>query len=144
MISFISIYLLTGFAVWLFGRSVYHIGASGVVYGLVAFVFWSGVFRRNLKTIILALIVTLLYSHYFMGIIPTHEGISWESHLMGGLVGILVAFIFKDLIEKDEEKKPDPWANELADGEQYFLNRDAFERKKWEKIEEKKDNFFSD
>ncbi|MEZ4906728.1 MAG: rhomboid family intramembrane serine protease [Saprospiraceae bacterium] len=43
-LSILSIYVLTGISVWLFGRSVYHIGASGVVYGLISFVFWSGVF----------------------------------------------------------------------------------------------------
>ena len=48
--GFVMIYLLTGLAVWLFARdNAFHIGASGVVYGLVAFVFWNGLFRRNLK-----------------------------------------------------------------------------------------------
>src|SRR6056297_488768 len=69
--SFIMIYILTGLAVWLFARGrVYHIGASGVVYGLVSFVFWSGIFRRNLKSIVLALIVTFLYSGLFLGVLP--------------------------------------------------------------------------
>jgi len=91
MTSFFMIYIITGFSVWLFGRSVYHIGASGVVYGLISFIFWSGVFRRNLKSIVLALIVIILYSGYLGGIVPNKEGISWESHLLGGIVGIVVA-----------------------------------------------------
>lgn len=126
--SFIFIYLLTGAAVWLFGRSVYHIGASGVVYGLVSFIFWSGIFRRNIKSIVLALVVTILYSGYLQGIVPFQEGISWESHLLGGVVGILVAFLFKGIIEKDEENK-DPWENESTDKEHYFP-RDTFEMTK--------------
>lgn len=123
--SIFLIYLLTGIGVWAFGRAVFHIGASGVVYGLVSFVFWSGIFRRNLKSVVLALTVTILYSGYFMGILPNQPGVSWESHLIGGIVGIVVAFLFKNSIEQDE-RKDDPWADE-GDPE-YFLPRDVFEK----------------
>lgn len=124
--SFGFIYLLTGAAVWMFGRSVYHIGASGVVYGLVSFIFWSGIFRRNIKSIVLALIVTILYSGYLGGIVPFQEGISWESHLLGGIVGILIAFLFKGIIEQDEEDR-DPWAQEEYEDAEYYLPRDTFD-----------------
>ena len=130
--SFIFIYLLTGLLVWLFGRSVYHIGASGVVYGLVSFIFWTGIFRRNMKSIVLALIVTVLYSGYLGGILPEKEGISWESHLIGGIVGIIVAFVFKSMIEVDEEQH-DPWAHELLADAEYYLPRDTFEMTKSER-----------
>ncbi len=126
------IYLLTGAAVWMFGRSVYHIGASGVVYGLVSFIFWSGIFRRNIKSIVLALIVTVLYSGYLGGILPFKEGISWESHLLGGIVGILIAFLFKGIIEQDEEDR-DPWANEAYEDAEYYLPRDTFDMTKEER-----------
>jgi len=125
--SFFLIYLLTGFAVWMFGRSVYHIGASGVVYGLISFIFWSGVFRRNIKSIVLSLIVTILYVGYLEGIVPFQEGISWESHLLGLIVGIIIAFLMKGIIEKDEIKK-DPWADERNEVEQYFLPKDIFNK----------------
>ncbi len=125
--SILLIYVLTGLAVWAFARnSVIHIGASGVVYGLVAFVFWTGIFRRNVKSIILALVIVFYYGSLFLGIMPTQEGISWESHLFGGLVGILVAFLMKDNLESDEQKKEDPWKDEQPANE-YFLPRDAFE-----------------
>ncbi|NNF20894.1 MAG: rhomboid family intramembrane serine protease [Saprospiraceae bacterium] len=140
--SFFFIYLLTGASVWLFGRSVYHIGASGVVYGLVAFIFWSGIFRRNIKSIILALIVIILYSGYLGGILPLKEGISWESHLMGGIVGIIVAYIFKGMIEKDEHKT-DPWADEENEEKQYYLPRDTFEKTKLEREMERESDFLS-
>jgi membrane associated rhomboid family serine protease len=129
--SFFLIYFLTGFAVWLFGRSVYHIGASGVVYGLIAFIFWSGVFRRNIKSIVLALIVTILYAGYLEGVVPFQEGISWESHLMGVIVGLLIAFFLKEIIEKDEIKT-DPWADEDDEAE-FFLERNVFEKTKEER-----------
>lgn len=125
--SFFLIYFLTGAAVWMFGRSVYHIGASGVVYGLLSFIFWSGVFRRNIKSIVLALIVTMVFFGYLEGIVPFQEGISWESHLLGLIVGIIIAFFLKGIIEKDEVHR-DPWAAERDDTAEFFLPRDAFEK----------------
>lgn len=132
--SILLIYFFTGVAVWLFARDVIHIGASGVVYGLVSFVFWNGIFRRNLKSIILALIVTILYSGYFLGILPNQEGISWESHLFGGIVGILVSYILKDFVEIVEER--DPWAEEENEDKEYFLARDTFEKTKQQRAQE--------
>jgi membrane associated rhomboid family serine protease len=132
--SFIMIYLLTGFGVWIFGRPVFHIGASGVIYGLLAFVFWSGIFRRSLQAIVLSLIVTFLYSGYIMGILPNQEGgISWESHLIGGLVGIFTAYWYREEIEKDEEKKKPSWELEAEEHHSYFLDRDVFEKTKRER-----------
>jgi len=131
-------YLLTGLAVWLFAReNVFHIGASGVVYALVSFVFFSGLFRRNIKSIILALIVTLLYSGMAAGVLPNQDGISWESHLFGALVGLYVAYLYKNEIEPDSEYGLDnPWVrkNRFPEEEgQYFLERDTFEKTKAEK-----------
>ena len=124
--SIFLIYVLTGFAVWAFARTnVIHIGASGVVYGLVSFVFWTGIFRRNVKSIILALIMVFLYSGLFLGVFPTKEGISWESHLFGGIVGIIIAYVMRNNREDDEEES-DPWKDEKASDE-YFLPRDTFE-----------------
>jgi membrane associated rhomboid family serine protease len=143
--SFLMLYLLTGLAVWIFARgNTYHIGASGVVYGLVSFVFWMGIFRRSVKAIILALIVTVLYSGMFLGVLPNQEGISWESHLLGGLVGIFAAYWFKDDLESDDEKPTYDWENEPKSLEQpFFLNRDVFERKKSERQNKDHSNWFS-
>jgi len=139
--SFVLIYLLTGAAVWTFGRSVYHIGASGVVYGFISFIFGSGIFRRNLKSIVLALVVTILYSGYLGGMLPNQKGISWESHLLGGIVGLLVAWLMKGIIEKDEEQKEDPWANE-SETQQIFLPRDTFDKTKAERLAESQEDDF--
>ena len=129
---YLLLYLLTGLAVWLFAREVLHIGASGVVYALVAFVFWSGVFRKNFRSIVLALIVLFLYSGYFLGILPNQEGISWESHLFGGIVGIIVAFIFKGRIEAEEKGYIPSWEREgyQEENEEFFLDRDVFNKRR--------------
>lgn len=136
MRSFIMIYLLTGLAVWLFGRNVFHIGASGVIYGLVSFVFWTGVFRRSLRAIVLALVVLFLYSGLFMGIVPNEQqNISWESHLMGALVGVFTAYWYKGDIEQDEQPKPPSWEEEESD-RPYFLDRGTFDKTIAERKEE--------
>ena len=105
--SILIITTLTGIAVWLFAHGeVYHIGASGVIYGLVAFLAWTGIFRKNIKSIILSLIILAIYHGYFYGILPTGGIVSWESHLFGAISGIFVAFLFKDMKEEDEIEHP--------------------------------------
>ncbi|MEQ8474853.1 rhomboid family intramembrane serine protease [Fulvivirga sp.] len=92
----ILIYLMTGFWVWIAARDAYHIGASGIVYGLLTFILFSGFFRRNPQTLAISFIILVLYGGSFMaGIIPSSNGISWESHLMGGIAGIFCAVYFR-------------------------------------------------
>jgi membrane associated rhomboid family serine protease len=148
--SFLMIYFLTGLAVWIFGRSVFHIGASGVVYGLVSFVFWSGVFRRSLQSIVLALIVTFLYSGFIVGILPNQEGISWESHLLGGIIGIFASYWYKEEIEQHEQPEEPEWMREEDPTQRpFFLDRDTFEKTRAEReaearrLREEGDSWFS-
>ncbi len=131
-LSFVLIYLLTGAAVWLFAREVFHIGASGVVYGLISFIFWSGIFRRNIKSIVLSLIIVVMYSGILIGVVPNQDGISWESHLFGAIVGMFVAYLLRKLIERDEQPKRDPWIDD-DDRENFYLDRDTFEFTKEER-----------
>ena len=89
------IYLGTGILDWLFARKAYHIGASGIIYGFVTFLFFSGIIRRDTRAIALALLVTFLYGSLIWGILPIDSGISWESHLFGSIMGIFCAFLYK-------------------------------------------------
>jgi len=89
------IYLGTGILDWLFARKAYHIGASGIIYGFVTFLFFSGIIRRDTRAIALALLVTFLYGSLIWGILPLDSGISWESHLFGSIMGIFCAFLYK-------------------------------------------------
>jgi membrane associated rhomboid family serine protease len=105
------IYIFTGILVWLFARQVYHIGASGLIYGFAAFLFFSGIFKRDNRSIGLSLLVVFLYGGMVWGILPGQPGISWESHFFGGITGIVCAFIFR---KKDKHYKYD-WEAEESD-----------------------------
>lgn len=108
---FAFVYFCTGILVWLFAREVYHIGASGIVYAFVAYLFFSGIFRRDNKSITLSLIVVFLYGGLVWGVLPGLEGISWESHLFGAITGIIAAFIFR----KSDPIKQYDWEDEESD-----------------------------
>ena len=85
---------------------------------LIAFVFFSGIFRRNIKSVVLMVIMVIMYSGYTAGFIPTDEKVSWESHLFGAIAGLWTAFIFRNYREKDEViKKPD-WYNDHTNKEE--------------------------
>ncbi|MBK9255740.1 MAG: rhomboid family intramembrane serine protease [Saprospiraceae bacterium] len=132
--SFILITLGTGLLVWMFGRESYHIGASGVVYGLVAFVFWSGVFRKNMKSIVLALIIVVMYSGLFENLFPSEKvNISWESHLFGAIVGLMAAFVFKNVKEEDEVTQHNPWENDNTE-QQFFYREIPLKKQSWKDI----------
>jgi membrane associated rhomboid family serine protease len=88
--------LMGGSLVWIFGRATFHIGASGVIFALVGFIISSGIFRRKLKALLIAIVIFFLYGGIMWGILPTQPGVSWESHLFGFISGVALAYIFKD------------------------------------------------
>ena len=92
---FFWVYLMTGVWVWAAGRDSYHIGASGIIYGFITFLFFSGIFRKDTRLMALSLFVTFLYGGAIWGILPFQKGISWESHLLGSLAGIITAYNFR-------------------------------------------------
>lgn len=109
----LGIYFIAGIWIWIMARPSYHIGASGVVYGLAFFLFFSGVFRKDLPSISIALCVCLLYGGMVWGMFPIEEGVSWESHLLGGAAGALLAFFFR----KQQVHAPKKYYWELNDTE---------------------------
>lgn len=101
--------LISGFLTWIFARSSYHIGASGIIYLLFSFLFFSGVFRKNSRLIAVALAVIFLYGSMIWYILPVKEGISWEGHLFGFLIGLIFAFFYR---KKGLQKFKYPWEKE--------------------------------
>jgi membrane associated rhomboid family serine protease len=105
---YILIWITTGFCVWIGGRFAYHIGASGVIYGLASFLFFSGVLRKNTKLLAISLLVIFLYGSLVWGIFPLNEEISWESHLFGSLSGLAFSFVYsKNIIVSENIIEPE-------------------------------------
>jgi membrane associated rhomboid family serine protease len=89
------IWFLTGFWVWLIGRPEFHIGASGLIYGSVVFLFFSGVFRKDVRLMAISMLVVFLYGSLAWGILPIDPTQSWESHLSGSVAGLFVAIYYR-------------------------------------------------
>jgi membrane associated rhomboid family serine protease len=91
---FMYCYLFTNALVWLLARPSIHIGASGLIYGLASFLIFFGIFRKDFKSLAISLVVTFFYGSLVYGIWPNQPGVSWESHLFGGITGALTASSF--------------------------------------------------
>jgi membrane associated rhomboid family serine protease len=90
-----AIYLGPGLAVWLFARGGVHLGASGLVYGLVSYIFVAGLIRRDRRAIAAALLVAFMYGALVWGILPIERGVSWETHLAAALIGVGLAIALR-------------------------------------------------
>jgi len=93
-IVFFRCYFFTNALVWLLSpRDSYHIGASGLVYGITSFLIFFGLIRQDFISIVIAVLVFLIYGSVFLyGVIPADPRVSWEAHLAGALVGAITAF----------------------------------------------------
>jgi membrane associated rhomboid family serine protease len=91
-------YILTDVLVWLFGRSGFvHIGASGLVFGLAAFLISFGALRRDMMSILISIVVIILYGGiFYSGLMPTDPRVSVEMHLSGTIVGVATAFMLRN------------------------------------------------
>ncbi len=94
---FVSLWIMTGSFLWMYAENTgsYHIGMSGVIYGLASFLFTSGVIRKYLPLQAISLFVVFVYGSMVWGLFPMEQRVSWEGHLMGFLSGILLAFMFR-------------------------------------------------
>jgi len=147
--ALLYIYIVTGVFVWIIAREAYHIGASGVIYGIASFILFSGLLRKNQSSLALSFVVLLLYGGMFYGVLPQDGYISWESHLMGLLSGLLVALWMKNDFAGQAELKlyfEKDWEDEEFedDGEHFnFTNSDhqfLYEYKESKKEDKNKDD----
>ena len=87
-----AVIIIGGAGTWLIGRpDTVHIGASGVIYGVLGYLLARGLFKRDFKSLVVSLAVFFLYSGMVFGVLPVNTSMSWESHLCGFVSGIIMA-----------------------------------------------------
>ncbi len=101
--------LLTGILTWIIARKSFHIGASGIIYMLFSFIFFSGIIRKNYRLIAVSLMVIFLYGSMVWYVLPVKEDVSWEGHLSGFVIGLFLAFYYK---KEGLQKVRYDWENE--------------------------------
>lgn len=118
--------LLSGFLTWCIGRPANHIGASGLIYVLMSFILFKGIFAKHFRLIALSLLIVFLYGSMIWYVFPVKENMSWEGHLSGLIVGFVFALYFRKSIaqpkkyiweEADYNEDDDPFLKHFdADG----------------------------
>ncbi len=111
------LWLGSGLAVWLFARDAVHIGASGLAYGMMTFVFLAGVLRRDARSAALSMLVFFLHGSMIWGVLPLREGISFESHLAGAVIGLFLAIALRGRDAPRERPRKYAWEGKEIDEE---------------------------
>ncbi len=120
---FFWVYLMSGIWLWAAGREAYHVGASGLVYGFATFLFFSGIFRKERSLMVLSLLIVFLYGSLVWGVFPLQPQISWESHLLGALAGIITAYYFR---KEGPQAKKIEWNEDDDDNEEWKIEQEEF------------------
>ncbi len=115
-VIFAVLWIGCGMLTFVIGKPGWHIGASGVIYGLAFFLFFSGLLRKYIPLVAISLLVTFLYGSLVWNMFPefTPAGVSWEGHLSGAVTGILCAFGFMEY----GPQRPEPFADEPEEEEE--------------------------
>lgn len=124
------IVVLSGLGTWMIGRPSFHIGMSGVIYGLASFLFFKGIRAKHFRLIALSLLVVFLYGSLIWGTLPLDQKVSWEGHLSGFIAGmVLGVFCFRESVpqkpqfiwEKDDyEEEEDPFMQQFDEHGNFF------------------------
>lgn len=114
---FLIIYIMGGVILWFIGRDAYHIGASGIIYGLASFLFVSGVIRKVRHLMAISLLVVFLYGSLIWGLLPFDYEVSWEGHLGGAIVGVALALLYRDRGPEPEKPSWELEEEAAAEGE---------------------------
>lgn len=89
-------WLGSGITVWLIGGGGITVGASGLVFGLFAFLLVRGFFNRSWWQIVLSVVLFMAYGSILFGILPTVASfVSWQAHLGGAIGGFAAAVLLR-------------------------------------------------
>ena len=89
------IWIGSGILAWIIGRESLHFGASGFVYGLLAYVFIGGILRLDMRSVAVSVMVWFLYGSMIWGVLPIRPNMSWELHLAGAILGVALAIVYR-------------------------------------------------
>lgn len=95
--------LFSGLLTWFIARPAFHVGASGLIYVLMSFILFKGIFAKHFRLIALSLLVVFLYGSMIWYVFPIKEKVSWEGHLSGLIIGFVFALFFKKSIVKPKK-----------------------------------------
>ena len=111
------IYLISGILLWAVGREAYHIGASGLIYGLAAFLFLSGLIRRVRSLTAISLLVVFWYGSLVWGLLPFDFHVSFEAHICGAVSGLVLAVVYRDQGPENEKEEMDDEDEDSGEGD---------------------------
>lgn len=109
------VWILGGLGTWLIGNlgthcpyvgvrcEVNHIGASGLIFGWLAFLIVFGFFTRKAWEIVVGVIVLFIYGGILLGVLPGTPGVSWQGHLCGAVAGVVAAYVLSSPERKARE-----------------------------------------
>lgn len=107
-------WIIPGIALWFIGRPNYHIGASAWLYALVSFVFFSGIIRMHTRLLAQSMLMVFLYGSFVWGVLPHDPTISYEGHLSGAIVGLVLALYYRKIDPIETLKNPTYEDSEVA------------------------------
>jgi membrane associated rhomboid family serine protease len=92
---FLIMWIFSPIILFIIGRDNVHVGASVLIYAEFAFLFFSGIFRKNLNTKRISMAVGFVYGYTVWYMFPIEQQVSWEGHISGFLCGIVLAWYFR-------------------------------------------------
>lgn len=103
LLTSLFIIVVGGLGVWLVGRTAFHVGASGLVFGYFGYLLARGWFDRSFISIVVAIAVLVFYGGMIFGVLPLQGFVSWEGHLFGMIAGVLAARFYVYRVSKAAE-----------------------------------------
>ena len=92
---FLIMWVFSPVLLFVIGRDNVHVGASVLIYAEFAFLFFSGIFRRNLNMKRISMAVGFVYGYTVWYMFPIEQQVSWEGHVSGFICGIMLAWYFR-------------------------------------------------
>jgi len=114
------VWISSGIGVWVFARSNYHIGASGLTHGVFFYLFMAGIIRHDSRSSALLMIAFFMYGAMFWTIFPYKEGVSFEYHLFGAISGVICALALSHRDPKPTRKQYS-WENEVQATDEVYV-----------------------